>query len=410
MARPRLIVSLAVLLAWVLAPMAVGATDRYFRDFKAISPGGAYRFEATSPDNKTPDGRPRPFARNFTCTLADTARNTLLWTYKQGESEASPIAAWIDDSGWTVVRTGLDELMCFDLKGVRTGMVDILEQFPQDETERFVHMTSAGPMWADASRWYFMETGDGLHFVVRAHWGRRVILRVADGSIVKDVGAVTNLCRNAEIGWVLDTLRSLGPRFVDVTEEDSKKADFHQLVWALNDAVTLAGRERLKEAVPLLREIEKSKYAGECSTIPVYFGDVRLPEGAVDPFSYCTYTIRARGKQALRRMGETPSDLPTTAFRKEAPDFQGDWVIVTLSEPRRVGLTRIKPGMSPIEVLQLVDGPDNVANGREIAWEYHTDDRDAATVRVTWEKGPPPTVKEIKRVRPPTWVGSDEPF
>jgi len=383
------------------------ATDRFYRDIKVSSPNGRFVFEAKSPDNAV-EGEWRPFQKNFAYTLTDTSDGSVSWTRRQREHEGSPTIAWVDDDGWTVVRTGWDELLTFaPPNGGLTGQVTILDEFPADERAKYVHQTTAGPMWSGSSRWYFIDVDGVKHFVVRAHWGRRVIVELKSGKVMKDAGPRRDACAKVEHEWVLDELRTNTPRLL--AHDDLQSEEANEAARKAGTAIDLAARDSIKEAIPLLRELEKSVYSGRCGTIPVYFmPDKRLPEGLVDPFSWCECTIRKKAKMALRRLGETPSELPVVFFCRSAADGSREVFMPTLGGSRLDGVNKIAAGMTPEQVLTLAGGPDAIANGRDIAWEYHIDGPDARAMQVFWKQDVPPVVARVERVTPPTWTKSDD--
>jgi hypothetical protein len=392
--------------AWLCLFIAPAlATDLFFRDITSKSDNARYRLEAKSPDNQKP-GR-QPFAGSFTYTLTDTKQQKVLWTHKQQGWEPSPSAAWVHDSGWVVVRLHGDELVAFDpVNGAVTGTVKILDQFPQAEASQFVQQTSAGPMWAQSSRWYFLDVDGKLCFVVRAHWGRRVIMELASGKLIADSGDVKAMTDKKDRQWVLATLKQDVSRLLKAQQGEGPPME---VVIAVKSAIDIAVNDQIQDAVPFLREAEKSEYVGTSGGQPIFVGDQKLPKGAIDPFQYSVYTVRHKAQTALRKLGETPSELPALAF-KPVGRFQAKAIIKpTPSEPRAAALPKIHAGQSPMDVLKAVGGPDRIHwAGREIAWEYHVDGKNSHSVHVFWSQKAPPVVTNIETVAPPTWQGESD--
>ncbi|MCG3123595.1 MAG: hypothetical protein GIKADHBN_02016 [Phycisphaerales bacterium] len=397
---------LAALLA--LVSPGAAATDRFFPDIRATSPDGKYILDAKSPMNADPTKR-HAFQKDFTYTLSD-AKGATLWQFKQGEGDASPVEAWVHDSGWVVVRTGWDELLaCNPANGKITGKVSILDQFSKEDRDKHVSMSTAGPIWAESSRWYFRHIEGSLCFVVRAHWGARVVLELASGRVIADGGSTKASTQAAEHAWIIDQLKQHLPLMLRPDVNECTRAE-QDLIRETCTAIDLAGREGLKEAVPTLIELEKSVYAGESGLIPVFFGSKKLDEGLIDPFSYGKYTARAKARAALRRLGTVPSDLPVFAFCRRVNGKSEYYEPQAATEPRRDALQRIVPGMTPEQVLSLVNGPDDLVRPqRDIGWDYHVGLADGYTLRVIWKQENPPVVDRVDKVVPPAWTVSEEP-
>lgn len=395
------LVLVPVLILSALATPAA-ATDRFFRDLSVTSPGAYWRLEAKSPDNA--DGQRRPFQRNFTYTLTDTRTQKPAWTRKQTANEASPVAAWVNDEGWAVIRTGWDELMVFEpAAGRQTGSVKILEQFPADESAQYVHQTTAGPMWAQSALWYFADIDGAAHFVVRAWWGRRILVELDTGKVTRDAGPAHDAALAAERADIVATLRRAAEGGEPPVDPKTGEHQDHELMRDVMTAAHYAGREGVREAIPFLKLLEPWSYVGSWSTVPMFL-DKPLPEGSVDPFSWGEFTLRFKVQTALRRLDATPAGLPATFFSIESHDrAQRDRVEMVLDRPRADRAGRVKPGMSPLEVLEAVNAPDAVVSvERTRAWEYDMDDAEPYTLRVVWTTDNPPTVSEVKRL-PPQW-------
>lgn len=400
---PSWLATASVFLASILAVAAPAfATDRYFRDLSITSPGGDWRLDARSPDNA--EGQRRAFQRNFVYTLTDTRTSRTAWTRKQPENEASPIAAWVRDDGWAVVRTAWDELMIFEPgQGARTGCVKILDQFPPDEHARHVHQTTAGPMWAQSALWYFADIDGGAHFVVRAWWGRRILVELAAGKVIPDAGPAHEAALAAERAAIVSILRQAAQNGEPPADPKTGEITDYELMIEIATAAQYAGREGVREAIPFLMLLEPWSYSGSWSTVPMFL-DKPLPEGSVDPFSWGEYTLRFKVQTALRRLGAVPAGLPATSFWIESADRAARArAEMVLDRPRAERAARVKPGMSPLEVLEAINAPDAVvAAQRSRAWEYDMDDAEPYTLHLVWTTDNPPTVAAIKRL-PPQW-------
>ncbi|OYV00061.1 MAG: hypothetical protein CFE26_24565, partial [Verrucomicrobiales bacterium VVV1] len=102
-----------------LIPGPALATDRFYSDISIESPSKHYRFEAKSPDNRNKSEQ-IPFQSSFAYTFTDLNTKKILWTGSQGKG-MPPVDAFVSDAGWTVIRTGWDELIAIDLTGKEHG-------------------------------------------------------------------------------------------------------------------------------------------------------------------------------------------------------------------------------------------------------------------------------------------------
>ena len=161
-------------------------------------------------------------------------------------------------------------------------------------------------------------------------------------------------------------------------------------------AAYLAGVLRVREAVPALRMLENSTHSGSSSSGG--FGDV--PEGRVSPFNYSTYSTRQDVHLALRRLGEVPGAFPCTFFRTEHEDYdkRKPYVRKSVQGTRAANAGKVKPGMSPEEVIDLIDCPDYILRR---GWQYDMDADAPFTLVLSWtDEG---TVEGVKVVRPAHW-------
>lgn len=393
----------AMLLILSAAPSVARASERLYPDFSATSPSGQYRFDAKSPDNARQVRR--AFQRGFVYTFTDTTTNTILWTRAQPkEGEDSPIAAWIHDSGTLVVRTGWDQLLTFSRSDpVPVGIVSVFEQLPESERSQHSRRTSAGLQWSGSSRWYFMSIEDRLHFVVRAWWGRRVIVECASGRPVQSDPDIQRAVVESERTDILQTLRIASKR-PDIVRDPRTDAPDWLYASDVVTAIQIAGKDGLSEAIPMLMELEKWSYVGTASTATLQL-DNPLPEGYVDPFSWGEYTVRAKAQSALRRLGVRPAGLPATCFWHANKDFKNrEPVCVDQVAHREESCAKVRVGMPPSEVLNTIGAPDAVTSAEGEAWEYDIDSEEPFTLRVRWTTISPPTVSGIERVTPPRWM------
>ncbi len=395
MTRPRPLlmrVFVVVLVAAAAAPSI--ATDRYFRDLSVVSPDGRHQLDARSPDNAGEESR--PFARHFVYTLRDTSTGRVIWKRRQPESEGSPLALFLHDDLWVVIRDAWDRLVALEpVTGRRVGGVKILEEFPAEE-QRYVHRTTAGPMWSGRARWSFLEHDGRLYFVVRAWWDRRVIMSLSDGIAVTDIPRDLLAAGDAaDRQFVIDALS--GP-LEHLLPKESEEG--HARTSNTYTAVHIAGRMNIRKVIPALRELEKSNSVG--SSGGWFDIENRYKEGEVNPFNCTTAGMRRAVHLALRKLGEKPTPYPCTWFREKKTGGLGEYVeVAPLPEPRASRVDQVVTGMTPREVLASIGAPDYVNHGR-LAWEYEIDATSPYTLLVIWDDEKK-HVGRCERITPPLW-------
>jgi hypothetical protein len=402
----RRLLTLALLTMITVASQQADATDRFFSDIEASSPSGRYQVTAKSPQNEKRTGRVA-FQSSFVYVCTDTQTKEVLWTRKQAMGkpetlddnpkntytptlEGSPGSIYVSDSGFTVIYTGWKELIVVDPKGKEPGTVNVLKDcLTKDENDKYVSQTTAGPMWAGRSHWYFVSAESKEYFIIRPWWGRHVIIELTTGAIKAPTKSLTEATQKAEREYVLSVLKT-------VLYGTAKKCDCcggsHEAVFA----AYLAGVLRIQEAVPALRKIENSTHSG--SSTMGGFGDV--PEGRLDPYNYYTYTTRQNVHLTLRRLGEKPGAFPCTSFMTEHKEYEKQKPYVRKPVPgtRASNAEKAKKGMSPEQVIDLIDCPDYILS-RE--WQYDIDAEKPYTLTISWTDER--TVEEVKMVRPALW-------
>ena len=249
------------------------ATDRIYRDIAVESPSKRYKVEAKSPDNV--GDHIHVFQGSFTYTCRDSTTAKLLWTRKQamGKSEPlednsaimvrsteeeSPVAIFVSNTGWTVIRTGWDELIAVDLAGHDRARVKLLsEAFTKEEQEKYVDHTTAGPRWSGYSLSYFLDVDGQALFIVRPWWGRRVMINLETGKLIQATAAILAGAAEYERNYVLTELA----KAVDGRQKWDKE-EAGELIGPILKASYLAGRIRVMEAVSFLEKLQDSSYSG----------------------------------------------------------------------------------------------------------------------------------------------------
>ncbi len=386
---------------------AAHATDRFFRDITVESPSKRYKVEAKSPDN-LPSGWHR-FQASFVYTCRDSTAGKLLWTRKQAmekpvplgdnsalmyrsPKEASPVDIFVSNTGWTVIRTGWDELIAVDSAGHDRTRIKLLSEAFTEEDDKYVHQTTAGPMWSGYSLWYFLDVDGQALFIVRPWWGRRVMVNLETGKLVQASAAVFAGALAYERNYVLAELS----KGVDNRPQwDNEEAG--ESVWPILNASYLAGRIQVKEAIPFLEKLQDSPLSG--SSTSGGLGWLERFDGEVNPHSYGTFTLRQVIHLSLRRLGKVPKPLPLNQFDLQYEDRKKNrpYVPKPLSVAREANADKVKKGMKAEQVLDLLGAPDFVGYK---TWEYDMDSSAPFSLIVNWDVR---HVLDIQKKMPALW-------
>ena len=377
----------------MIAPPLASATDVWYPDDSATSRDGRYQIVAKSPQNR--DGElGQPFADNFTYTLRDLKTKRVLWQRKQKEREGSCGSVYVSDGGRVVIYTGWDNLIVVDPSGKDVGTVDVIEDgFSAREQKNFVSQTTAGPMWAGYSHWYFAKVDNTPLFVIRPWWDRRVLVDLRTGKLTRETLKIRRTCDALERDYVLSVLKHAS-KDADAFLNNDRNGD---ATYRLFTSIYVAGKLGLEEAVPMIRAFEVSDYSGSSTMGGLSFGETYSKE--IDPHSYSTFTVRQLAGLSLRRLGAIPRPFPVHEFEMRYEDSKKDhpFEIPAQDGKRHEHDRKIAAGMSAEAVLRLIGSPDVIGYD---TWEYDMDAKSTYTLVVTFDDR---KVTKIKRVRPARW-------
>jgi hypothetical protein len=157
-------------------------------------------------------------------------------------------------------------------------------------------------------------------------------------------------------------------------------------------AIHMAGKMKLREAVPYLRALEDCLYVG---TTTGSRGPYKSASDGIKPYSYQSLTIRQLSQLSLRRIGERPSGHQTTKLYRRGDGFWYPDDPISIRRDTRVG--EIIGGLTPEQVLARIGAPDFIEFK---IWEYDIDDATPYTLRIEWgESG----IEKVSRQTPPKW-------
>jgi hypothetical protein len=299
---------------------------------------------------------------------------------------------FVSDAGRTVIWTGRNQIICVSREGTDRGTIKLLEDaFSEAEYKDYVHETTAGPMWAGYSLWYFLEVDGKDLFVIRPWWGRRIFIDVDSAFLARASEAARRAVAAYERNYVISELAK-GVR----TRAESEK-DGGQGVWHILEAAYLAGVLQISDAIPDLAKLQDSTFSGSSTS----GGMSALEEfdGEVDPHSYSTFRLRQVVHLSLRRLGKTPGPWPIHEFEKRYEDHTRDskYRPKPLAVPRNARSDAIRNGMKAEAVLDLIGAPDFIGHD---TWEYDVDSTPASSLVLKWDAR---RVTRIERRSPALW-------
>lgn len=382
----------------VVATAAV-ATDRYYPDLAAVSPNGRFRVTATSPVNSAGDGQDRAFAKDFTYTLTDVVAKRTVWTRAQPSvrekgslerryTEGSPMRIFVSDEGEVAAYVaGEDLIVLAKDDGERKARVDILGSFGTKDVKTYVSDTTAGPMWAQRSLWYFLAVPEGeggeehRYFVVRPYWHARIVVDLASGERMECAGferagseeeleGASELVRRVLRACVREECeRAIAALDAVVAKGLPREWPEYRDAQAALDTVVLC---QMRGTEPTLRAVER-------------LIETDSPRGAI--------WLGPRVSMALRALGEVP--------RKQYPIGRIDegGRVKRLPAARVKLAADVRAGMLMSDVYTMLGYPDAEVWDVGRALDYDIDDDKPYTLRVELSADES-TVAKVTTIRP----------
>jgi hypothetical protein len=276
-------------------------------------------------------------------------------------------------------------------------LLRIKDAIPNADDDKYVHHTTAGPKWNQFALSYFVTVGGKPYFCVRTWWDRRIVIDLAAAKQVPDRGMEAVLDAE-ERKLMLDILK--GGAAV-ASEGEGPLAPFFRLL----AAVHLSGRIQEIKAVPFLRKLEPLGVEGTY-TMGEHGPGVDLKAGEISPQNYSTHGLRRVVQLSLRRLGETPAELPVVSLHQ--PGSEKAFEPRKWNGPRFERVESLKIAMTPMDVLNILGAPDYVERGQnihrqgpwEVAWRYDMDARPGWTLLLVWRGH---KVEAIEKVSPALW-------
>jgi hypothetical protein len=397
----------AIGLALLTCPKA-RATDRFFHDLEVESPNGRYVLEAKSPDNKGGKWRVS-FQADFAYRMTDREEDRDLWYRIQpakGEgrsdiTEGPPVAIYVSDQGWAVIRTAdvwgkPIELIAMSPDGVEKIRVSPFRALEAKSMWRYTSFSTAGLMWGSSyCHFYFVQHDGAPYFCMRAWWDNRLVLDLDAGKQVQADPDLEARLVDAEKTFVLKTLEGTKNWVWKPGERWGMKLVENPdcpTVWEGLRAIHMAGRMKLREAVPMLQDLEgcQGSYSSTSS-----HSDYEAAPGEITPHNYRSLTIRQLSQLSLRRIGMRPAGYQAIMLSRRGEGYFLPEDPLPFRRETRV--SEIRLGHTPEQVVEKIGGPDFI---RRNCWVYDIDDATPFTLHVFWDAE---GVSKMEERTPPHW-------
>lgn len=399
-----------------------------YADIFVDSPSGRYRAEARSPDNGTihqRDGSPpdpnsfgyqyRQEQRSFRYQLIDLQTKQVVWERWQAERETSPFDLMVSDTGWLVIRTNgysFASLICMAPSGENRITVEIGAPRPEGDhpgnaprtknvvEDDHIATSTAGIFWTIGSFHYFFQYEDRTHLVYMLGWGRRVVIDLDGGKLLKDVDVSSSLLAACEANERRQSLNYLAKAASELEDYDGnelfggtkEKTPYWERWPYLKAHLATVIRQQLVDAIPSLQAMEPiAMQAG-------YSGCNALPRN----HWVFEYSFRPLLALALRHLGVVPQGYHCYGFfRFEFQVFQ-DTKNRVLPVPECVSnrdalTSQIDDKMTSGDVLSVLGAPDRIQSfSVEYArihkwgenWDYYVGvSNKLAALRIVWQEG-----------------------
>ena len=344
------------------------ATDRYFFDKDESSPNGRFRVTAISPDNA--DGRPqRAFQSDFCYTLHDVESGDILW--QRDLTDWAPIRVWVHDDSSVVIWDARHAFIALDaLTGEARVEAHLRELVPEEDWHAgHIHQTTAGPMWTSNAHFIFFQFDDRTWFGCRTGWDRVFVLDFGDGRSITDPTApITSAMDAALRDRAMSVLRAAADNTEPIVEPRLYETDA-----AVLDALDIAGRLRLRDALPFIRELEQVNPASS-HPLPIF-----SPETADETTVLRPFRLRQWAHTTLRRLGETPRPLPCMYVTEDA--WSAPIACLEVPADRTAGIASLATQCSRSDVLTALGPPDDILDARNSnRWLYAIDEHGGSSL------------------------------
>lgn len=366
-------------------------TQLQYPDLEASSRSGSYHCRAFFSQR-------RPGAVGAFEYVLEQGGETLWRRIAAGEHEEPPLDLFVDDTGYVVAMLHLFTYalkpLILALDGNTVAILDLASLlFDLGIDEQHLYSCNAGLLWRGSFTYHLLtDKGERFLFLVTTT-GLEVGVNLSSGKFLDDL---SEFAEGLDARRRQDTVRIL-----------RREASRLQLPAApqragrneLGVALATAGLLKIQEATPALRVFE------EHGTLADELGSRQF-----GPFNLKRLRLRQDAQLALRRLGHQPALLPAYELTYQ----QSNQVVeLPACTSRLEGVDRLEPGISLLEVVQLLGAPDFAHSkfseqlGRALSyWEYDLWDEEFYTLRVELNREEE-AVAGLSIFRPPHWLEPD---
>jgi hypothetical protein len=293
---------------------------------------------------------------------------------------------------------GGSRLFIVDFQNRTRLSLELKDALPNTDFDKYVDKTTAGPKWGEFALSYFLNLNEKPHFCARTWWGYRILIDLTGARLISTQEDLLEELNSTEGKTVMDRLGA------GVALMKGKKFRYLYEIEQTLAAVYWAGRMNLKDAIPLLQQLEESDYIGSCSFLPM--SDLRADE--INPSNHCVYQIRRAVQLALRQMGIKPAGYPSTTISDDSKNYQHEDEAARQKrlQSRVDSPAIIQKGMKVHEVLDKLGPPDYVERWLrdDVAWRYDVDAIPSFSSLVVVDQR---EVKSVEKWEPALWHGND---
>ena len=329
-------------------------------DLAAKSENGVYLVEAKWAENVK--GPIAASWKNIKYSLTHIPSGKRVWERIRNPGEEqpwpSPDVLIVDDSGVVVIGDIHNAFWVIDIAGKASRVVSLSEYIPKDEYEKWVRQSTAGPMWAGLSLWYFSRVDDDLYFVVRTYWDRRLVINVNSRSPVPDPSRIERQLTAAETRISLKILKE------GAANQFSPNSDELIVDSDIRTAAFLAGKLNIREAIPLLKQLEAA--ANESSSSTFAGADIEYEENLP----------RQIAQFSLRRLDAVPIGYPASQIEVNGkePNWKSPWPASGATRSKEADKLQI--AWTRLQILDAIGPPDFIYLWHDRDSEEDKDEKD----------------------------------
>ncbi|MBI3926058.1 MAG: hypothetical protein HY319_10995 [Armatimonadetes bacterium] len=380
-------------------------TEVFYGDLSAWSEAREIRAEASSQSNRpelnqdTPWPGIPPFSRAFVYRVYRDSTGELVWSRQQGPEEPSPCSLHVSDLGELVAEVD-GGFLVHSAQGSLLSRLELMADFLDGAPDSpHIFWSTAGYLWPLGRLSYFWRSGERGLWVLVTGTGLRCGIDLVSGTPLKDEGLPLEQLVPREHQRIVGLLQD-GAQALEQLE-NREESEFREQV---RTAVVLAGRRRLKAAVPWLRALERVSWVDSFTGC----GALNEEQGIHGPWTVCSLGFRLQVQLALRLLGLEPAGYAAYHFGSREGSVQAPEGL----RDRELRARLLEPGMRAAEVLSRLGSPDYIfsdwvdeRNNRIIWWDYDLRDERAEsyTLRLEFafrERG----LARLETIRPPAWL------